>query len=570
MANNPARSEAPRPARAGLALLLLTATAFAGCADVLDKFSAPDYHVRSTPVEEGPTAWNRDARFRVVVAEAVEVHITATDTAGHVQEKAGQQEAQVVLPDGTWDISYTVGGHNWASFKGVRIDSTPPAISNLDPVGDADSAHRYTIGASALVTGAASLAVIDLQTGATIATSVPAKLDNLPDGLQAYLVTARDAAGNIANVTVQVRVGTAADLPAGRFTFGVVARYTNRVQLWDISHPQDYLSRAAAREAVANTFLGDGYGLQPGDPAVKAIADQVVTPDMNTMQGAIALFQWFAGHLSYDTTRLDSDTLLTPAEVINDSEDSNGRDANGDGLVDPGAGNGVHGGICRDLAATYVSLLRASGIPARLVSGYVAGSVNGFHAWVEFYAGRVGNQGAWVPVDVSPIDGHYTESVLLQAFGIQLPEYLALRTVPENGETSGWSTAIGVRYKWPQDQTAPVVDFSKQVTPVFSTTGVLCFNDSTRARATSDSESHCGPGYGLYIGTPQNPFVLTTERTIDYGIKVVQAPQGTQITAEVAYPVEESVHPNTVVFQFYGPAFTKDVPAGKAIAVFNP
>src|SRR5205085_262029 len=74
-------------------------------------------------------------------------------------------------------------------------------------------------------------------------------------------------------------------------------------------------------------------------------------------------------------------------------------------LLDPAQTIANGGGVCRDLAALYVSLLRGDGIPARLVAGYLSGRVEGFHAWVEFYGGTGHGPSAWVPVDVSGIDG---------------------------------------------------------------------------------------------------------------------------------------------------------------------
>ena len=59
-------------------------------------------------------------------------------------------------------------------------------------------------------------------------------------------------------------------------------------------------------------------------------------------------------------------------------------------------------GVCQDMAQLAVSLMRASGIPARYVSGYLhpdpkatpgSTSVGQSHAWVEYWAG------GWTPLD---------------------------------------------------------------------------------------------------------------------------------------------------------------------------
>jgi transglutaminase-like putative cysteine protease len=59
-------------------------------------------------------------------------------------------------------------------------------------------------------------------------------------------------------------------------------------------------------------------------------------------------------------------------------------------------------GVCQDMAQITVSLLRASGLPARYVSGYLhpdpeaepgSTAVGQSHAWVEYWAG------SWTPLD---------------------------------------------------------------------------------------------------------------------------------------------------------------------------
>jgi transglutaminase-like putative cysteine protease len=59
-------------------------------------------------------------------------------------------------------------------------------------------------------------------------------------------------------------------------------------------------------------------------------------------------------------------------------------------------------GVCQDMAQIAVALLRAAGLPARYVSGYLhpdpkaalgSTAVGQSHAWVEYWAG------AWIPLD---------------------------------------------------------------------------------------------------------------------------------------------------------------------------
>ncbi len=556
-----------------LVLVLLAVPAFSGCSDFVDQLNRPDYHVRVTPLVEG--GWNHENRFEVQVTEDQPVHIEASSTDGRFVQADGQRGAILEIPDGTWDISYTIGGHKWNSYSGIRVDATPPRITGLELVGKADASGHYRLGVGASVTGATSVRVVDLADDTLVGTALPVDVNNLGNALHAFLVSAIDEAGNYGNATVQVLAGNALDLPDGKFTFGVVARYSNTVRLWDITNPASYVTVAQASQQTGGHYLGDGYGIVTDDPAVQQVVARAVTPGMTTTQRAMAILKDMMQTLRYDTSRLDNDHLLTPHQVLLDTEDSQGRDctdptgkaADCDGMVMDGSGNGVRGGICRDLAATYVSILRSAGVPARLVSGYVAGNVNGFHAWVEYYGGVPAGhseQSPWIPVDVSIVDGTYNDGVLLQAFGIQLPDYLTLRTVPEASEVRGWSTALGVRYQYPDSSQDPDITFEKSVAPTFTTTGVLCFNQETRARATADSKNGCG-GFGQYL----DHFTLATTRVIDYGILVRQATPGTKVKAEVGYPFPDSVTPNQVDFKFYGEPFTLDAAAGKALSDFT-
>jgi transglutaminase-like putative cysteine protease len=549
-----------------------------GCADLLGSLTGSNLRVQATPLNEGLGNWNRDNTLRVlVVGENVTIRIVASKAGSDVVAE-GIRDVTLTIPDGTWDITYWVDGRKWYTYRDVQVDTTPPRVEGLETMASVEEGAAYDIGAGASVTGAVAVTVIDLDTGQRIGTGLPVRVEGLRGGLRAFLVSARDEAGNHANLTVQVRVGSATELPAGRFDFGVVARYTNTVRMWDLSRPDRYLTSSEARRAVDGAHLGAGYGISPDDEVVQGVVRDVVRAEMNTMQAALALYEWFADNLDYDTSRLESDTLLTPRQVILDTEDSQGRDcpdpkdASCDGLVMDGQGNGVRGGICRDLAATFVSLLRAAGIPSRLVSGYVAGNVNGFHAWVEFYAGAVDGQSPWVPVDVSTIDGPYRPESMLQAFGIQLPEYLGLRSVPEAAEVRGWSTALRVQYQWPQGTTsrAPDIEFRKELETDFTYYGAICFNLQTKARIVVDAARGSRPSCPSQYTHFFPDFVRETERTIDYGIEVLQAPKGTRVRAEVAYPFPADITPDNVVYRYYGPLERIDSTAGKAYAEFYP
>ncbi len=571
--------------------MLLLLPAFSGCAalrEFVDAAQRPDIPVSRTPLVEND--WNTESRFMVFVHQpgGAPVRIVAVGDGGPL-EASGLATADdpvfLDLPDGTWKVTYFVDGHEWETFRGVRVDGTPPEPSGLEKIGDAVGG-AYTIGAGATVPADASVELLNPD-GVLVSRSLPHTVRGLGDGLYAYTLTLTDEAGNRWSGVIQVRAGDAAVLEPGAYSFGIVARYTNEVRVWDLANMEAYVTPSEASAALGGRWLGAGYGIVPSDSSVQRVVAEALQPDdRSTVQIAYRLYEWLFDNLEYDEQRLASNTLMLPHQVLDDLEDPDAeaqrdQDAGDDGLADDGSGNGVRGGVCRDLAATYVSLLRAAGVPARLVSGYLAGTVDGFHAWIEFYAGdRAGNPSAWMPVDVSPIDGGWDDatsgaprgpSTSMQSFGIRLPEYLPLRVISESGEVSGWSTALSSRYQYGADTQEPRISFEKAVeVQGRQDVGVLCFDLETLARTVATDSSSCS---GKWI---VSDFVRVTERIIDYGVLVQSAARGTSFTVEIAFPYEDAVAPDAVDFVPYtNPVggkdfgFRWDQPAGKLVAEFT-
>lgn len=523
--------------------MLLVTVSFSGCLDTLwNDITRPDIQVQRTPLDTN--GWNTDPRFTVLVNEPEPARVVIVATQGDetlVQEAFGSinQPVEILLPDGVWTIEYTVADHPWETFEEIRFDSTPPVIEGLELTGSAQNGV-YLLGADARPEPGASIDVI--QGGSTVAAGLPVEVQ-VEDGLTSLLVVATDEAGNERTYTVQVRSGDADFLPDGQWDFGVVARYTNAARVWDLSDLDAYLMPADAAAATNGGWLEAGHGVTPEAPAVQQVVADVVAPEDTTAEVAWKLYRWMFDNLEYDEERLSADDLLDPEATMD---------------------NG--GGVCRDLAAAYVSLLRAAGVPARLVSGYLAGEINGFHAWVDVYVGnRPGNPGPWMPVDVSPMDGAWDDEggdgiphgvvTAMTSFGISLPEYLALRTVP-SPEPEGWSTALSVHYSYPESSGEPDVRFEKAlIEETGAQAGRLCFDATSLARTIGDE---CA---GHYF-----PFTVSTQRTLDYGIHVVAAGPGTHIDAGVAIPFPLAVAPDHVDFQVYGQSYT--VQGGQATASF--
>lgn len=577
--------------RAVVMVLLLLTPALSGClqdvGDGVSRLFAPNAEVVHTSLSE--VEWNRDGRFVLDITHdrslggAIEV-TSPSDPERTLHEASVQASADeaielpdgrfrtlldTTVPDGTWNVRVMVDGHTWQRFTGVRIDSVPPTILDLERGGHAPDG-TYLLGSQAQISDG-TLQVLSAN-GTLLGTSFPVTIEDLEEGVHVIQVVATDQAGNRATQLVQVIAGKATDLPRGDATFGIVSRYTIEAGLWDLARAGKYLAPADAR-AEAPGYLGSGHGITPDDPVVKGVADDVVHSSMSTMEAAFALYKWMFDELEYDEERLESRTLMLPRHVIEDSEDPDaeaepGQDGGDDGLSDDGPGNGVKGGVCRDLAATYVSLLRASGIPARLVTGYLAGTVNGFHAWVEVYVGSIDGQDPWMPVDISPIDGRWNDdfgimdrgpAIAMQSFGIRLPDYLPLRTLEADEEIKGWSTAIGAQYSYPSDEDPPGLEFLKKTVDNFKESGVLCVDTNTYARELAprpDGDDGCSIGNAVYGWNGQEAsFTTASVQIIDYGVGIKDAAPGTSVQIEVAYPFEDELGPVIVEYEAYGASY---------------
>lgn len=515
-------------------LILFTLTGASGCLDLFGR-AFDDHDVARSPVDV--QGWNRQGIFTVQVREAlpVDVRIEATATTGQVLTASGPSSdtlpaIELAIPDGTWTITYFLDGTRWETFKQARFDSTPPTVTGLESVGAATASGSYLLGSQAQVEPGATIQVIAQATGRTVATTLPYQATGLADGIHAYDVVVRDRAGNEAAKTVQVRAGSAQALPEGKHDLGLVARYTLDVELWDIEDLDGWISPAQARQAAGDKWLGEGQAIRPQDPVVVGIVNQEVRAGMTSGEAAFVLFRWMADELDYDTSRLDQNDLLEPAATVQND-----------------------GGVCRDLAALYVSLLRAAGVPARLVTGYLGGEVNGFHAWVEFYGGSGHGPSPWVPVDVSAIGStddpaRYSADIALQAFGIRHTNMLPLRVMSETQEQGNWATAVSVQASYPQGQ-EPTIELAKSLTQESSpTVGLLCVDRDTLARL--DVRQECPRSFPFYLGD----FVLSASLILDYGATVTASP-GAEITLTLSYPDPAAVAPGIVEQQTYGTTF---------------
>ncbi len=123
------------------------------------------------------------------------------------------------------------------------------------------------------------------------------------------------------------------------------------------------------------------------DPRVRSLAQRLSARATGFVQRAALLRQHLRSAYSYDLVQPSEATLQPLAHFLFDS----------------------HRGHCEFFAVAYAALLRAAGIPARVVGGFAFGawddaaelavfSAADAHAWVEWYLPKVG----WVVDDATP------------------------------------------------------------------------------------------------------------------------------------------------------------------------
>ena len=139
------------------------------------------------------------------------------------------------------------------------------------------------------------------------------------------------------------------------------------------------------------------------DDQMRRLAEQVTAHARTPAEKAQAIYRYVVERMRYDkeTAGWGRGDTLRACEI--------------------GAGN------CTDFHSLFISLARASGIPARFTIGLPvpekpSGDIPGYHCWAEFYLDGTG----WVPVDASEAWKHREK--MSYFFGTYDPNRLALST----------------------------------------------------------------------------------------------------------------------------------------------
>lgn len=157
----------------------------------------------------------------------------------------------------------------------------------------------------------------------------------------------------------------------------VTVRYTvdRRAEQALPSEPQANISRGP--EPDDRLLEPDRLGVI--DSRIRTLAARLTAGKVDTLAKARAIYDYVIAHMTYD------------------------KHSPGWGRGDTRRACQVGKGNCTDFHALFISLARASGIPARLGIGFQVphaqreGPIHGYHCWAEFWLPGTG----WIPVDAS-------------------------------------------------------------------------------------------------------------------------------------------------------------------------
>lgn len=121
-------------------------------------------------------------------------------------------------------------------------------------------------------------------------------------------------------------------------------------------------------------------------------------------------------------------------------------------------------GDCDDLSFLYISLCRATGIPARFIRGHLLSEDNGditatAHAWTEvFVGGSIGNEG-WIPVECACCTPS-VEADVNQNFGVE--NAFHVRLFIDDGNNESLITSIsGISYSYGLGRNIDIESFTE-------------------------------------------------------------------------------------------------------------
>lgn len=543
----------------------------------------PDVWTAAESVQVSWLSFDSDFHYRVAVTESEtppdlsQDHLFETASANvSVQIPEGSSYLHVQATDGTTDGPVSSAGPflidrsppPTVAFKGGETQTVSDYHYGLewDPVADLAPIVGYRLEVSR--DGVRWMPVAEV--GPDV---FEHRERNQPNGVYWYRVLAVNAAGlesdpgTSLRLTVDARANLQPPGP-GDWNYGLNAVYDSVIHLWDISDPSLYVSVDEFTQAQGHAglsaeeyarYTAPGWGIELANETLCEIAAQelggrcvfdagspqttnddfyrVVDGEENTLTIGLKLFEWLFEAADYDFDKFNDPT--------------GGRFQSAGETLDRGLG------ICGDLTALYITMMRLAGVPARPVHGYLINpgdGIGGFHMWAEIYVGGDDPLGGWLPVDVSGVTGSFEDSAMLMQFGVANPMYLQLgiqedlgdADLGEDDERAKWNVWANLQYSYFKNggSTRPDIDFdaNAKIDELDASRGRLWFDPDTHERFFCDGTEQCGPSHVRHYYDDQTG---RSVRSIDYGADL-HWQDGTveQITLRLKFP--ETQAPNQV------------------------
>jgi hypothetical protein len=367
---------------------------------------------------------------------------------------------------------------------------------------------------------------------------------NRPNGVHTYRVIAESGSGleSAPGPVLRVHVDAQGSLSppgTGQWHYGINAVYDSVIHVWDISDPSLYTTideihagQAGLTQQEVQLYTGGGWGIELDDPGLQQAVASVVGDETNALTIGLDLFEWMFDQVDYDFEKFQSNDpeeqrLLTATETLERG-----------------------GGICGDLTALYVTLLRIAGVPARPVHGYLINqggtpdqdfeTIGGFHMWPEIYVGGDAINspgGGWIPVDVSGMTGSFDKDKLHFYFGVSNPNYLQLGVQRDLTE-EGWNVWANLGYSFRGSQ--PTVNFQADAYLMETEyeQGAIWFTPGGLERVFCEDDENTEDCRGSH--TRGFPVKARSVRMIDYGAELSWSGDVHELTLSILYPAEPS------------------------------
>jgi hypothetical protein len=154
-----------------------------------------------------------------------------------------------------------------------------------------------------------------------------------------------------------------------------VLEKTEKIVILEVHRPQNIKKTIfpVALTEQSRPYLEPNAYIQSDDPEIMRLARDLIGNEKDAFQAAQILERWVAENMTFDLG-----LVFAPAtEIFRDRR-----------------------GTCMGYATILAALVRAAGIPSRIVLGYVyALGMFGGHAWTEILAGE-----EWVPLDAAVVN----------------------------------------------------------------------------------------------------------------------------------------------------------------------